>query len=146
MVLWPGQLRIEPRDVPSLRTLVGLKERHPGALVIAHPECEEPLLAMADFIGSTTALLKYAVASPARELIVVTEAGILHAMQKAAPEKSFIPAPPDASCACNECPFMRMNTLEKVYLSLRDLAPRIEMSRDLLDRARLPIDRMLALS
>jgi quinolinate synthase len=144
MLLWPGSCIVH--ETFSLRKLVGLKERHPGALVIAHPECEEPLLAMADFIGSTTALLKYAVASPAKELIVVTEAGILHQMRKAAPEKTFIPAPPDANCACNECPFMKKNTLEKVYLSLRDLAPRIEMSRDLLDRARRPIERMLALS
>jgi quinolinate synthase len=144
MLLWPGSCIVH--ETFSLRKLVGLKERYPGALVIAHPECEAPLLAMADFIGSTTALLKYAVASPAKELIVVTEAGILHQMKKAAPDKTFIPAPPDANCACNECPFMKMNTLEKVYLSLRDLTPQIEMSRDLLDRARVPIDRMLALS
>jgi quinolinate synthase len=144
MLLWPGSCIVH--ETFSLRKLVGIKERHPEALIIAHPECEEALLAMADFIGSTTALLRYAVSSPARELIVVTEAGILHAMRKAAPEKTFIPAPPDANCACNECPFMRMNTLEKVYLSLRDLSPRIEMSQDLLQRARLPIDRMLALS
>ncbi len=102
--------------------------------------------AMADYIGSTTSLLKYAVSSPAKEFIVVTESGILHQMQKAAPEKTFIPAPPDANCACNECPFMRKNTLEKVYLSLRDLTPRIEMSPDLIARARKPIERMLALS
>jgi quinolinate synthase len=144
MLLWPGSCIVH--ETFSLRKLVGIKERHPEALIIAHPECEEALLAMADFIGSTTALLKYAVSSPARELIVVTEAGILHQMRKAAPEKTFIPAPPDANCACNECPFMRMNTLEKVYLSLRDLSPRIEMSQELLQRARLPIDRMLALS
>ena len=144
LILWPGSCIVH--ETFSLRKLVGLKERHPGALVIAHPECEEPVLAMADYIGSTTSLLKYAVASPARELIVVTESGILHQMQKAAPDKTFIPAPPDASCACNECPFMRKNTLEKVYLSLRDLQPRIEMAPALLDRARLPIERMLALS
>jgi quinolinate synthase len=144
MKLWPGSCIVH--ETFSLRKLVGLKERHPGALVIAHPECEEAVLAMADFIGSTTALLKYAVSSPARELIVVTEAGILHQMRKAAPEKTFIAAPPDANCACNECPFMKMNTLEKVYLSLRDLTPRIEMSADLLERAKLPIERMLALS
>jgi quinolinate synthase len=123
-----------------------LKERHPRALVIAHPECEQPVLALADFIGSTTALLKYAVASPASEFIVVTESGILHAMQRQAPNKTFIAAPPDANCACNECPFMRKNTLEKVYLSLRDLEPRIEMTPELIARARTPIDRMLALS
>jgi quinolinate synthase len=144
MVLWQGSCIVH--ETFSERKLIGLKERHPSALIIAHPECEESLLAMADYIGSTTALLKYAVASPARELIVVTEAGILHAMRKAAPDKTFIPAPPDASCACNECPFMRMNTLEKVYLSMRDLSPRIEMSQALMDRARLPIERMLALS
>jgi quinolinate synthase len=101
---------------------------------------------MADFIGSTTALLKYSVASPADEIIVVTEPGILHAMQKQAPGKTFIAAPPEANCACNECPFMRKNTLEKVYLSLRDLTPRVELDPDLIARARKPIDRMLAAS
>jgi quinolinate synthase len=144
MKLWPGSCIVH--ETFSLRKLVGLKERHPNALIIAHPECEAPLLAMADFIGSTTALLKYAVSSPAKEIIVVTEAGILHQMQKAAPDKTFIPAPPDANCACNECPFMKMNTLEKVYLSLRDLTPRIEMSADLMECAKRPIERMLALS
>ena len=144
MHLWPGSCIVH--ETFSLRKLVGLMERHPEALVIAHPECEEALLAKAHYIGSTTALLKYAVASPAKEFIVVTEAGILHQMQKQAPEKTFIPAPPDANCACNECPFMKKNTLEKVYLSLRDLEPRIEMSKELIDRARLPIERMLALS
>jgi quinolinate synthase len=144
MVLWQGSCVVH--ETFSLRKLVGLKERHPGALIIAHPECEEPVLAMADYIGSTTSLLKYAVSSPAKEFIVVTESGILHQMQKQAPEKTFIPAPPDANCACNECPFMRKNTLEKVYLSLRDLQPRIEMTTALMDRARLPIERMLALS
>jgi quinolinate synthase len=144
MHLWPGSCIVH--ETFSLRKLVGLMERHPEALVIAHPECEEALLAKAHYIGSTTALLKYAVASPAKEFIVVTEAGILHQMQKQAPEKTFIPAPPDANCACNECPFMKKNTLEKVFLSLRDLAPRIEMSKELIDRARLPIERMLALS
>jgi quinolinate synthase len=144
LVLWQGSCVVH--ETFSLRKLVGLKERHPGALVIAHPECEEPLLAMADYIGSTTALLKFATSNPAKEFIVVTESGILHAMRKAAPEKTFIPAPPDANCACNDCPFMKKNTLEKVYLSLRDLEPRIEMPRELIERARTPIDRMLALS
>ncbi len=144
MTLWQGTCVVH--ETFSLRKLVGLKERNPEALVIAHPECEEALLARADFIGSTTALLRYAVASPARAFIVVTEPGILHAMQKEAPDKTFIPAPPAANCACNECPFMKMNTLEKVYLSLRDLAPRIDMAPELIERARKPIDRMLALS
>jgi quinolinate synthase len=144
MVLWQGSCVVH--ETFSLRKLVGIKERHPSALVIAHPECEEAVLAMADYVGSTTALLKYAVSSPAKEFVVVTESGILHQMQKAAPEKTFIPAPPDANCACNECPFMKKNTLEKVFLSLRDLTPRIEMSADLIARARKPIERMLALS
>jgi quinolinate synthase len=144
MILWQGSCVVH--ETFSERKLIGLKERHPSALVIAHPECEESVLAMANFIGSTTALLKYAVASPAREFIVVTEAGILHQMQKQAPDKTFIAAPPLANCACNECPFMRMNTLEKVYTSLRDLTPRIEMAPALIERARLPIERMLALS
>ncbi len=144
LVLWPGSCIVH--ETFSLRKLVGLKERHPAALIIAHPECEEPLLAMADYIGSTTALLKYAVSSPASEFIVVTEPGILHQMQKEAGHKTFIPAPPDANCACNECPFMKMNSLEKVYTALRDLTPRIELSPELILRARLPIQRMLDLS
>jgi quinolinate synthase len=144
MVLWQGSCIVH--ETFSVRKLVALKERHPGALVIAHPECEEALLAMADHVGSTTGLLEFAVSSPGREFIVVTESGILHQMQKAAPDKTFIPAPPEASCACNECPFMKKNTLEKVYLSLRDLAPRIEMTPELIARARRPIDRMMALS
>ncbi len=144
MVLWQGSCIVH--ETFSERKLIGLKERHPEALVLAHPECEEAVLAHADYVGSTTGILKYAVSSPKREFIVVTEAGILHAMQKAAPDKVFIPAPPDAACACNECPFMKMNTLEKVYLALRDLQPRLEMSASLLERARVPIDRMLALS
>ncbi len=144
MVLWPGSCVVH--ETFSLRKLLGLKERHPGALVIAHPECEEPLLALADYIGSTTALLKYAVSSPAKEFVVVTESGILHAMRKAAPDKTFIAAPPDANCACNDCPFMKKNTLEKVYLSLRDLRPRIEMPAALIERARRPIEKMMELS
>jgi quinolinate synthase len=144
MVLWQGSCVVH--ETFSVRKLVGLKERHPAAIIVAHPECEEAVLAMADFIGSTTALLKYAVASPAKEVIVVTEPGILHPMQKQAPDKTFIAAPPEANCACNECPFMRKNTLEKVYLALRDLEPRVDLAPELMARARKPIDRMLAAS
>jgi quinolinate synthase len=144
MRLWQGTCVVH--ETFSERKIVELKTRHPDALLIAHPECEEAVLGMADFIGSTTALLKYAVASPKTSFIVATEVGILHQMKKQAPEKEFIAAPPVANCACNECPFMKKNTLEKVYLALRDLAPRIEMSADLVERARKPIDRMLALS
>jgi len=144
MVLWPGSCIVH--ETFSVRKLVGLKERYAHARVIAHPECEEPVLAMADMVGSTHALLKYVQTSGAPAFIVVTESGILHAMRKAAPSKEFIAAPPDSNCACNECPHMKRNTMEKVYLALRDLSPRVEMPPDLLDRARRPIERMLALS
>jgi quinolinate synthase len=148
MVLWQGSCIVH--ETFSERKLIALKERHPDAEILAHPECEDSLLAMADYIGSTTGILKYALASPKKEFIVATEAGILHQMQRGAMEqgveKTFIAAPPEANCACNECPHMKKNTLEKVYLSLRDLRPRLEMRADLLERARIPIDRMMALS
>jgi quinolinate synthase len=144
MTLWQGTCIVH--ETFSERKLVALKMRHPDALLLAHPECDEAILKMADHIASTTGILKYAVSSSAKEFIVATESGILHQMQKAAPDKTFIPAPPEASCACNECPFMKKNTLEKVYLALRDLEPQISMSDDLMDRARISIDRMMALS
>lgn len=144
MTLWQGTCIVH--ETFSERKLIGLKTRYPNAKILAHPECEESILKLADHISSTTGILKYAVASPEKEFIVVTEAGILHQMQKAAPDKTFIPAPPEASCACNECPFMKKNTLEKVYLALRDLKPEIIMSDDLMDRARRSVDRMMALS
>jgi len=144
LVIWQGVCVVH--ETFSQRKLVALKERHPDAAIIAHPECEQPVLEMAEFIGSTSALLNYAVASPKQTFIVATESGILHQMQQKAPHKTFIPAPPEANCACNECPYMRLNTLEKLYLCLRDLTPRIEMSEELRRAAEKPIDRMLALS
>lgn len=144
MILWQGTCIVH--ETFSERKLIALKLKHPDALILAHPECQDQILRVADHIASTTGILKYAVASSAKTFIVATEAGILHQMQKAAPDKEFIPAPPDANCACNECPYMKKNTLEKVYLSLRDLDPQIIMSKDLMDRARLSIDRMMALS
>jgi quinolinate synthase len=144
MILWPGTCIVH--DTFSERKLLGLKERHPGALVLAHPECDDVVLRMADYIGSTTGILNYATKSEAKSFIVATEPGILHQMRKAAPDKELIPAPPEANCACNECPHMRKNSLEKVYLALRDLEPRLEMDPALLKAARVPIDRMLALS
>ncbi len=144
LVLWQGSCIVH--ETFSLRKLEDIRVAHPEAKVIAHPECEEPLLDRADFIGSTAALLKYVENDNAREFIVVTESGILHQMQKRAPNKLLIPAPPLANCACNECPFMRLNTPEKVYLALRDLEPRLEMDEELRARAQVPIDRMLALS
>jgi quinolinate synthase len=144
LVLWQGSCIVH--ETFSLRKLEDIRVAHPEAKVIAHPECEEPLLERADFIGSTAALLRYVENDDAREFIVVTESGILHQMQKRAPGKLLIPAPPLANCACNECPFMRLNTPEKVYLALRDLEPRLEMDEELRARAQVPIDRMLGLS
>ena len=144
MVLWQGARVVH--ETFSERRMIALKERHPDAKIIAHPECEEPILRMADFIGSTTRLLQYTVEDPAKRFIVMTESGILHQMRKASPDKEFIAGPPEGTCACNDCPYMRLNTLEKVYLALRDLEPRIEMPAELRERARIPIDRMLALS
>ncbi|HET9958641.1 MAG TPA: quinolinate synthase NadA [Polyangiaceae bacterium] len=144
MKLWQGSCIVH--ETFSLKKLEMLMHEHPDALVIAHPECEEPLLDRAHFIGSTAALLKYVETQPAQTFIVVTEPGILHQMQKRAPHKQLIPAPPDANCACNECPFMRLNTPEKVYEALDKLEPRLEMPVELRERAKIPIDRMLALS
>ena len=144
MHLWPGTCIVH--DTFSERKILGLKERHPGALLLAHPECEEVVLRMADYVGSTTGILNHAVKSDAEVFIVATEPGILHQMEKQAGGKKFIPAPPEANCACNECPHMKKNTLEKVYLSLRDLSPRLEMDEALMRAARVPIDRMLELS
>lgn len=144
MLLWQGSCIVH--ETFSGRKLAALKVQYPSAKVIAHPECEPPVLAMADFIGSTKALLEYAVAAPDDTFIVVTEAGILTQMRKQAPHKTFIPAPPEAACACNECPFMRLNTLEKLYVCLRDMAPELQMPEHLREAARKPIDRMLALS
>ena len=144
MVLWQGVCVVH--ETFSERKLIALKERHPDAAIIAHPECEPGLLQMAEFIGSTSALLQFALRSDKQTFIVATEAGILHQMQKQAPHKTFIAAPPEANCACNECPYMRLNSLEKLYLCLRDLSPRLEMPEALRRAAERPIERMLELS
>jgi quinolinate synthase len=145
MVLWQGTCVVH--ETFSEKKIIDLLLRHPGAELIAHPECEEPVLRHAKFIGSTTALLKYAVSSPAQTLIVATEEGILHAMRRDAPGKTLIPAPPeDESCACNQCPHMRRNTMQKLYLCLRDLQPRLELDEELRVAAKRPIDRMLEMS
>ncbi|MDE3144514.1 MAG: quinolinate synthase NadA, partial [Bacteroidota bacterium] len=123
-----------------------LKIRHPQAKLIAHPECEEAVLNIADYIGSTTQLLKYSQTSPATEFIVATETGILHEMQKSNSLKTFIPAPPNNSCACNDCPHMKLNTLEKLYLCMKYELPEIIMDENLRVAAKKPIDRMLEIS
>jgi len=144
MRLWQGSCIVH--ETFSERKIIGLRERHPDAKLIAHPECEEVILRVADFIGSTTALLKYTIADDAKKYIVATESGIVHQMRKASPSKEFIEGPPVGNCACNECPHMKLNTMEKVYLALRDLEPRLEMTPELIARARVPLERMLALS
>lgn len=144
MLLWNGACMVH--EIFSLEKLVKLKVRHPLAKVIAHPECEEPVLREADFVGSTTQLLKYAVTNESNEFIVVTESGILHQMQKEAPHKTFIPAPPTANCACNDCPYMKLNTLEKLYLCMKYEAPEIMMEENLRIAAKKPIDRMMEIS
>jgi quinolinate synthase len=124
-----------------------LKQQYPEAGVIAHPECKQPILLIADFIGSTAALLNYTTASSKTRFIVVTESGVIHEMKKRSPEKEFIPAPPDDStCACNECSFMRLNTMEKLYLCLRDEQPEILVEEELRSKAVKSIQRMLELS
>lgn len=144
MLLWPGTCIVH--ETFNERKLVELRLEHPEAKVVAHPECEPSLLEMADFVGSTSALLTYVTKSDAPTFIVATEPGILHQMKKAAPQKQLIPLPGmDENCACNECPHMRRNTLEKMYLALRDLQPRIEMDEGLRVAAKAPLDRMLAL-
>jgi quinolinate synthase len=144
MVLWPGSCSVHVMF--SEREIVRLKVRHPDALVLAHPECEERVLRHADHIGSTTSILEYAKKSPAPAFIVATESGIIHQMKKACPDKVFIPAPPENGCACNECPYMRLNTLEKVYLAMRDRRPSVSLPDDLRARARRPLDLMLEMS
>ncbi len=144
MVLWNGACMVH--EIFSLEKITKLKIRHPYAKVIAHPECEDPVLRVADFIGSTTGLLKYSIESDAKEFIVVTETGILHQMQKSSPDKTFIPAPPNNSCSCNDCPHMKLNTLEKLYLCMEYETPEIIMDERLLMLAKKPIERMLAIS
>lgn len=144
LVLWQATCVVH--ETFSHRKLLDLKQQHPDARLIAHPECEAPVLDLADFVGSTAALLKIVQDDAATTFIVATESGILHQMRLRAPGKTLIPAPPESNCACNECPYMRLNTPEKVYLALRDLSPRVELETTLRERARVPIDRMLALS
>lgn len=144
MLLWNGACMVH--EIFSLSKITRLKVRHPNAKLIAHPECEEPVLKIADYIGSTTGLLKYTRSDKSQEYIVATETGILHQMMKENPDKTFIPAPPDNTCACNECPHMKRNTLEKLYLCMQYENPEIVMEEELRQAARKPIDRMLEIS
>src|ERR1700748_3189474 len=144
MVLWNGACMVH--EIFSREKITRLKERHPNAKLLAHPECEDIILQMADYIGSTTGLLKYSGKSDAKEFIVATESGIIHQMQKENPGKTFIPAPPNNNCACNDCPHMKRNTLEKLYLCIKNEQPEIFVPQHIIERAVKPIERMLEIS
>ena len=144
MLLWNGACMVH--EIFSVEKIIKLQLKHPDAKLIAHPECEELLLSRADYIGSTTQLLEYSKINEATEFIVATETGILHQMMLDSPTKTFIPAPPTNNCACNDCPHMKLNTLEKVYIALKYETPEIQMSAELITASRKPIERMLEIS
>jgi len=149
MLLWDGACHVHEQF--STEAILKLKAEHPEAKVLVHPECKRPVVLLADKVGSTAVLLKYAVEEEGQEYIVATESGILHEMQRQAPHKTFIPVPPEVTegsvgCSCNECAYMRLNTLEKLHACLRDEKPEIEVDAAIIERAKLPIDRMLELS
>ena len=144
LLLWNGACVVH--ETFDLKKIIELNTTFPNAKVIAHPECTEAVLSKADFIGSTSALLSYVEKSTAQEFIVVTEPGIIHQMKKSCPGKSFYLVPTDTGCACNECPFMKLNTLEKIYLALRDETPEINLDADLCAKALKPLERMLSIS
>lgn len=145
MVLWDGACMVHEQY--SVERIIELMEQHPEAEFIAHPECEKPVLLLAKHIGSTTALLNYVKKSPAKKFIVATESGILHQMTKACPDKIFIPAPSaDSTCACNDCSYMKLNSLQKLYICLKHEQPEISLPKDVIEKARIPIQRMLDIS
>jgi len=144
LILWQGSCIVH--ETFSEKRIVQLKIEHPEAEIIAHPECEPPVLRHASYIGSTTALLKYCQTSSSKEFIVATEPGIIHQMEKVAPQKHFIPAPSMSNCACNECPHMRLNTLEKLYLAMKNRQPEIILPEEIRVAALRPIQRMLDIS
>ncbi len=145
MVLWDGACMVH--ELYSVEKIANLLDEHTDAEFIAHPECEKPVLLMADFIGSTTALLNYVQKSSKQKFVVATESGILHQMKKACPEKIFIPAPSvDSTCGCNDCSYMKLNSLQKLYVCLKHELPEILLPQDVIDKARAPILRMLELS
>lgn len=148
MLLWNGACHVHSRF--SLEALLQLKKENPGVEVLAHPECKAPILAQSDVIGSTQALLQHTIQSPAKRFIIATESGILHEMQNACPDKEFIPVPPEVTegvgCSCNECEYMRMNTLEKLYACLRDEQPEMVVDKEVAEKAVSSIQRMLQMS
>lgn len=144
IVYWPGTCMVH--EIFSAQEIAKLKLENPKAHMIAHPECDQPVLTQAEYIGSTSALIDYTVKSPVEEFIVATEPGVIHQMARLSPNKKFLLAPGQGNCACNTCPHMRLNTLEKLYLCLRDLKPRVEVPEEIRKRALVPIQRMLDFS
>jgi quinolinate synthase len=144
MVLWNGSCQVH--DLIASEKIIELKVQYPDAKLIAHPECKGPVLVLADFIGSTTALLEYTRTNNASRFIVATETGIIHQMKKDSPDKEFIIVPADETCACNDCPYMKLNTLEKLYSCMKDEKPEIRLNDAIIEKARKPIQRMLELS
>lgn len=144
LVLWNGACMVH--EIFSVDKIAAIRKEYPDAKFIAHPECENEILEKADYIGSTSGLLKYTTENPATTFIVATESGIIHQMRIASPDKTFIPAPPNNACACNDCPYMKLNTLEKVYSCMKYEQPEVNLPMDVIERARLPIERMLEIS
>ncbi|GHU57677.1 quinolinate synthase A [Bacteroidia bacterium] len=145
MLLWNGACHVHEQF--SLEKIIALKKQYPDAAIITHPECKQPVIQISDFVGSTAALLKYTISSDKKQFIVATESGVIHEMQKHSPDKEFIPAPPnDSTCACNECSFMRLNTLEKLYNCLKYETPEIVVDEGIRQKAVIPIEKMLKIS
>ena len=145
MVIWDGACHVHEEF--SLEKILDLKKEYPNAKILAHPECEKPILIVADYIGSTSALLKYSVNDSSKEYIVATESGILHQMKKSNPDKLFIPAPPkDSTCGCNDCNFMKLNSIEKIYTCIKYELPEISLNSNIIKKAAVPIKRMLQIS
>ncbi len=144
MVLWDGSCIVH--ETFSEKKLIQLKTRYPKALIVAHPECPENILSLADHIGSTSSLLQFVTENPATQFIVVTESGIMHQMKLKNPEKEFIPAPPESGCSCNECPYMRLNTVDKLISCMENMSPQVEVDPAIIKKALVPLNRMLSLS
>ncbi len=144
MVLWNGTCEVH--DILSTEAIIKMKEQNPDAKLIAHPECNAPVLELADFIGSTTAMLKFTQSDDSKKYIVATESGIIHQMQKNSPHKEFLIVPSDETCSCNDCPYMKLNTMEKLYLALLNEKPSISLEAEIIEKARKPIQRMLDIS
>lgn len=144
MVLWDGTCEVH--DVLNTEAIIKLKIKHPDAKLVAHPECKAQVLTLADFVGSTTAMLNFCKSDDAKKYIVATETGILHQMQKDSPDKEFIIVPTDETCSCNDCPYMKLNTMEKLYLCMRDEKPEIILDKETIEQAKEPINRMLDIS